>query len=225
MMEAKLFLKDKLQKLADRFENVKLSYFFDNSYLQHVIVVAPSNIYSDDFFAKEQVSLEIDFINNFPYESLYFVEKENIEIVSQFEFECSSSHEAHLIFNQLSESFLSELLFNIPAITINSSGSYSKINNQLSENFLSKLLFNAPAITINSASNNYSKINNQFSEDFLSKLLFNVPAITVSSACNSYSKINHVGVSKIAINNIDDLFSQSIKVIKYGGEISHAMAA
>ena len=99
-MEAKLFLKDKLQELADKFEDLKLSYFFDNSYSQHVIVVTPSYIYSDDVFAKEQVNLEIDFINNFPHESLYFVETGNVEITTEFEFECSSINQDNLIFNE-----------------------------------------------------------------------------------------------------------------------------
>ena len=128
-MEAKLFLKNKLQELVDKFENLKLSYFFDNSYSQHVIVVTPSNIYSDDVFAKEQVNLEIDFINNFPYESLYFVEKENIEIASEFEFECHSSHQNHLIFNELSENVLAKLLVSDPTITISASANnYSAVN-------------------------------------------------------------------------------------------------
>jgi hypothetical protein len=128
-MEAKLFLKDKLQELADKFENVKLSYFFDNSYSQHVIVVTPSNVYSDNFFAKEQVDLEIDFITNFPYESLYFVEKENIEVTSEFEFECFSIQKNHLIFNELNQNVLAKLLVSNPTITINTSeNNYSTLN-------------------------------------------------------------------------------------------------
>ena len=118
-MEAKLFLKDKLQVLADKFDNLKLSYFFDNSYSQHVIVVTPSSIYSDDVFAKEQVNLEIDFINNFPYESLYFVEKENIEVTSEFEFECFSIQQNYSVLNELNENILSKLLVNAPTIRIN----------------------------------------------------------------------------------------------------------
>jgi len=128
-MEAKLFLKDKLQELADKFENLKLSYFFDDSYSQHIIVVTPSNIYSDDVFAKEQVNLEIDFITNFPYESLYFVEKENLEVTSEFEFECFSIQQNHLIFNELNEIFLAKLLVSDPTITISASeNNYSTIN-------------------------------------------------------------------------------------------------
>lgn len=117
-MEAKLFLKTKLQELADKFENLKLSYFFDNSYSQHVIVVTPSSIYIDDIFAKEQVNLEIDFINNFPYESLYFVENENIGIATEFEFECHSSNQNYLFFQESNENDLSKSLGNIPKITI-----------------------------------------------------------------------------------------------------------
>jgi hypothetical protein len=118
--------------LANKFENVKLSYFFDNLYSQHVIVVTPSNIYSDDTFAKEQVDLEIDFINYFPYESLYFVERENIEITSEFEFECVSIQQYNLIFNQLAENILTKLLINPPKIVLTTSGSFynsSKVAN------------------------------------------------------------------------------------------------
>jgi len=165
MMEAKLFLKDKLQALADKFENVKLSYFFDCSYSQHVVAVGPSNVYSDEVFAKEQVDLEVDFINHFPYESLYFVEKENIEVTSEFEFECISIQQFHLIFNQLAENILANLLINPPKITLNSSG-------------------------------------------------------------NIYNSLKVVNAYKIVASGKEDLpYQPAEKNIKYGEEISYAMAA
>lgn len=129
MMEAKLFLKDRLQELADKFENVTLSYFFDNSYSQHVVVVTPANMYSDDVFAKEQVNLELEFINNFPYESLYFVETGNVELTASFEFECLSTQKSYVVSNELVEIAASKLLVNVPVIKVNLLNSFNAQEN------------------------------------------------------------------------------------------------
>lgn len=160
-MEARLFLKNKLQALADKFENVKLSYFFDNSYSQHVIVVTPGKIYSDDVFAKEQMDLEIEFITYFPYESLYFVEKENIEVTSEFEFECFSINKNHFIFNELNENVLAKLLVSDATITISASkNKYSIINavnaNKIVNNSTDDLLSQSSEIIQYGEENSYA---------------------------------------------------------------------
>ncbi|MBK6835048.1 MAG: hypothetical protein IPG89_12550 [Bacteroidetes bacterium] len=79
-MESRAFLDNELQKLANKFEGITLSSFYDEVYSQHVIVVSPSEKYLDENFAQQQVELELIFIEKFPFEALYFVEDGALDI-------------------------------------------------------------------------------------------------------------------------------------------------
>ena len=95
-MDAKEYIKERLQQFSNKFLNIKLSYLYDNVYVQHVIVITPALSYSDEFFAKEQVIFELEFIEHFPYESLYFVPNGELEISEPFDFETMPKVETYV---------------------------------------------------------------------------------------------------------------------------------
>ena len=91
MMTSREYIKSNLQSFADNFLNVKLSYLYDESYSQHVIVVTPNEGYYDEKFAKQQIDFELKFIEEYPFESIYFVANGEIELNTPFELEVTPS--------------------------------------------------------------------------------------------------------------------------------------
>lgn len=90
-MSSSEYIKSNLQSLADKFFNLKLSYVFDVSYFQHVIVVTPKRDYDLEDFARQQIKFELDFIKLFPYESINFVANGALELFVPYELEVNSS--------------------------------------------------------------------------------------------------------------------------------------
>ena len=82
------FIKDKMKELINIFPNIKCSYEFQSFDNSHIIEVLPSGFYKQShLFYNKSTKIDIEFIENFPFEGLFFIDDNNLFPIKNITYE------------------------------------------------------------------------------------------------------------------------------------------
>ena len=71
-MQSKGFIKNKLEELIKIYHNISIKYYFDKFDNDHFLLISPSEVLND-VVKNHAISIDMEFINLFPSESLNFI--------------------------------------------------------------------------------------------------------------------------------------------------------
>lgn len=77
-MQSKDFIKNKLIELIERYHNISIEYYFDKFDNDHFLLIHPSKVL-DDILKNYAMSIDMEFIDLFPNESLNFIISESYD--------------------------------------------------------------------------------------------------------------------------------------------------
>ena len=79
MTESQLFLRNNLNKIFLKLDNVEISYEFRGLSNTHIIEVKPNSIYSNCIeYIDMEIELEEEFMMKFPEEEILFISEESL---------------------------------------------------------------------------------------------------------------------------------------------------
>ena len=79
MLQSFDFLKNKLELLSEKFQDVKFRYQFDEFNGDHIIEVTPDMVYANSKeYALAESALIKEFVSNFMYESILFISDKSV---------------------------------------------------------------------------------------------------------------------------------------------------
>ncbi len=78
MISATEFIKSKLEALVLLFPTAQCKYEFDNFDNTHTIEIEPSELLDNDVFIGLCDKINEEFIEQFPYDGLYFIDKDDL---------------------------------------------------------------------------------------------------------------------------------------------------
>ncbi len=78
------YIKNKIDILVEKYKHIRCRYEFDEFSQSHYIEVMPREYCQlDDFFLKDEMEIVVNFITQFPYESLVFITEGDLYIIEK----------------------------------------------------------------------------------------------------------------------------------------------
>ncbi len=84
-MQSKNFIKNKLQELIEKYNNISIKYYFDKFDNDHFLIISPSEVLND-IVKNHAISIDLEFMDLFPSESLNFILSEEDESYDELVF-------------------------------------------------------------------------------------------------------------------------------------------
>ena len=125
MITAFEFLKNRVKKLSEEFKGVKFRYSFNKFTEDHIIEV-PEDFYSNEDFEIVESNLILEFIEMYPYESVFFITDSNNIKVEQ---------EALVFYCPVSFTSWGKIIHNEPDISFDIEESITKVESETVYNY------------------------------------------------------------------------------------------
>lgn len=85
-MGAKEFLKNKLQVIFSKFDNIEIRYEYNKGTSVHVVEILPIDVFESHSYMDEEVALESEFEQLYPNEEVLFISSESLTEIKNPEY-------------------------------------------------------------------------------------------------------------------------------------------